>query len=219
MLICLAVIPPMPVEKKQSSRLKPGFRDYIEVFQNKRFFFIYGTMALWGLAEAALSFYVLHLQKYGYNSRHIGVLLALTMAGEACGFFLTVRLLKYTEPGNVIILSFISQIIRSGSLALVLPMPALAVCQFIGGFSMPFIWASITHLVNSTFSAKVGNVAQSLKVIANNGIAQLFGVPLCGFMYQYISSRFIFWFIVGISIIYIVGYGINRMVRLDNGFR
>jgi PPP family 3-phenylpropionic acid transporter len=204
MIACTMLIPPMPVSCSADNKL--NLKHYREILHHKRFFFIYGTLAVWGLAEAALKFFALHLQKFGYNSQHIGLLLALAMAGEVVGFSLAAVLLKRSSPEKIILLSFAIQIIRSGSLALVFPLPAMAICQLIGGLSLPLIWASVTHLANSTFPPKMGNVAQGFKVIANNGIAQLFGVPLCGLIYQYLPSRFVFLFIVCIAVAYITVY-------------
>jgi MFS family permease len=213
MAICTLIILPIPGReggKENAPREMLKIRDYGALIRHKRFFAIYGILALWGLAEAALSFFALHLQNHGFNSRYIGLLLATAMAGEVAGFLLTARLLKKTRPERVIFLSFVSQCIRSSSLALVLPLPFLVCCQFIGGFSFPMIWASTTQLVNATFPSRMGNVVQGFKVIAVNGLAQLTGVPLCGFLYQYVSSASIYWMITAVCIAYLAGYGISQ---------
>jgi PPP family 3-phenylpropionic acid transporter len=214
MLICLTTILPMPiVTRKEGACQRPKQHDYVAVLRHKRFPFIYGTLALWGLAEAALSFYTLHLQKQGFDSRRIGLLLSITMFGEVVGFLLTVKLLKKKVPEKTIILSFICQLIRSSSLALMFPFPILILCQFIGGFSLPMIWASTTYLAHEAFPVRMGNVAQGFKVIAYYGLAQLIGAPFCGVLYQYISSSSVFWMVTSVCIFYITGYGLSQAFR------
>jgi PPP family 3-phenylpropionic acid transporter len=212
--LCAILLPfiPVPLEQKKKEP-KPAFRGFTEILHHRRFFFIYGTMTLFGLVEAALTFYALHLKNHNYTPQSIGFLLATTMIGEIVGFLFIPRLLKQAGPEKVIALSFICQIIRSGSLALILPMPFMVLCQFIGGFSFPMIWASITHLINETFSSRMGNLAQGLKTLANSGLAQLIGIPLAGILYQYVSSNSIFWSITVMSCGYVVAYGLYQVLH------
>jgi predicted MFS family arabinose efflux permease len=215
MLVCTLCVLPISAEPIQTVKpQKNNLREYAALFRHKKFVSIYCTLALWGLAEAALTFLTLHLKNNDFNSRHIGLLLADAMAGEIAGFLLTVRLLKRIGPEKTIALSFVCQIIRSGSLAMLVPLPLMIVCQFIGGFSLPMIWASITYQVNETFPARIGNLAQGLKVVALNGLALLIGIPLCGILYQHVSSNSIFWMITAICVLYITGFCLKKAKRL-----
>jgi PPP family 3-phenylpropionic acid transporter len=214
--LCAVFIPfiPGPPKVQEKKERTLSIKDYKKIFGHQRFFFIYGTMALFGLVEAALVFYALHLKSHDYIPQNIGFLMAATMVGEMVGFLFIPQLLKQVGPEKVIVLSFISQIIRSGSLALVVSMPLMVPCQFIGGGSFPMMWASITHLINKTFPARIGNLAQGLKTMANFGLAQLIGIPLAGILYQYISSSSIFWSITIMSCGYVVAYGLFQSFHL-----
>ena len=200
-----------PVETKKT---KLHFFDYRELLNNKQFFFIYGTIIIWGITEAAFThFLALHVQSLGKETKVLGMLLAAAMTGEIFGFFITPILLKKFNPHIIILLSFIMQFIRCLSIYTNIPLGFLLFGQFLGGNSFSLIWTSMTILINLVFPQRMANFTQGLRGISYSGLGYIIGLPICGWLYQYCFKGSLFIFMACISIIYIIIFCTTAVIK------
>lgn len=198
--LCLLVILCLPIDAVSDSAArvpastKPRDKvDLRKMLQNKNFFLIYGSLALWGITESSMvQFLSLHLNASGFSSSTTGVLIGATMLGEALCFVVTPLVIRKVSSMQALILSFVIQFLRCATLAWLPPLPFILLGQFIGGGSFSLIWSSSTQLINEHFDSSISNTAQGLKTMANSGIGQMIGVPLCGWLYQYFGSGIAF---------------------------
>lgn len=189
--LCLLVVLLLPTGKPRGVICaKPREPvNLLAILKNKKFFFIYGSLMLWGITESGMvQFLSLHLNASGFSTGTIGALIGATMIGEALCFVVTPLIIKRVSALQALTLAFVIQFLRCASLAWLPPLPLIFLGQFIGGGSFSLIWSSSTQLVSECFSNSVSNTAQGLKTMANSGLGQIVGVPLCGFLYQYTSS-------------------------------
>ncbi|NCB31002.1 MAG: MFS transporter [Clostridia bacterium] len=189
---CIAFILSLPAATDAVHLDKARWQDYLLVIRHRRFFPIYLTMTIWGFTEVgAAQFLAMHVTRAGMESSYTSLFVGMAMLGECIGFLLVPWLIRRLKPHQMIAFSFVLQLFRMGSLALLGKIPFGAVCfsQFIGGGAFAQIYALLTQMISATFPEKVSCSAHTLKLVVNRGIGITCGSLLLGYLFDLSACR------------------------------
>jgi len=167
-------------------------RDYLEIIRDRHFPAIYLTQAVWGFTEVGFEqFLPLFVTECSYPTHYTSIFFATAMAGEALLFPFVGSIYKKVGIRKSIALSFVLQVCRVGSLALlpVIPCGIVILLQFIGGCGFPIQYAVFTQVIDQVFPEKVGYSAHNLKTVAFRGVGITLGSLLLGIVYQHFSLQ------------------------------
>lgn len=206
-----AMFLPSPESKTSKQRTAGHLKSLL--ISNK-FYLIYGSLAVWGVTGTSISLFLgIRLLNSGLTSQHLGIVIACNMIGEIVSFIIAPRLLKKFRAEFIMILSFLIQIIRTGTLMLLPPMPILILGQIIGGAGFSLIWASTTQLIDYYYPKSISNTAQGMKTFADMGVGQIIGSLILGSIYQHLGAAYVFGIVTILSIIYTIWLSLACLVK------
>ena len=199
--------------KEQTDVPSSGAKAYRAFLHNKDTVFIYLSLAVWGITESGTgTFQAMLVDDCGYPAALTSVYVVMAMIGEFIGFQLISRGIRRDAYKKALALSFILQLFRIFSMALlgILPLPLIIFFQFTGGGSFAIMYSVTTFLVDETYPGNVLYMAHSLKRVASNGIGNMLGLVFLGNMFDRGLGRQGYMIIAALSVVMLLWYGMKK---------